>query len=295
MSAKTPKKPTTLFDALEIINRRPAPFEFYTAEQLWDDDHISKQLLEFHLDENLNASPKKAKALDLSVKWICSHFKINKTSSIINFGCGPGLYASRFAKRQASVTGIDCSSRAIAFARDAAQLHHLEISYIQQNYLDFTTDQKFELITMLMCDFCTLSPAQRAILLNKFFTMLSPHGSVLLDLYSTSEFERKQESTTYEVNLLNGLWSAESYHGILTTFVYPEQKVVLDKYTIIEKTRVRQFYNWLQYFTPSSINTEFEAAGFTITEVHSDLTGTDYRPEFCEFVVVAQKKKQADN
>ena len=48
-----------MFNELEKINARPAPFQFYTASDLWTDEHTSKQMLKFHLDENINASSRK--------------------------------------------------------------------------------------------------------------------------------------------------------------------------------------------------------------------------------------------
>ena len=291
MSSKKPKK-TSMFNALETINSRPYPFEYYTAEELWTNEHTSKKMLEFHLDEKEDISSRNKKFIDRSAKWICSHFRVGKQTSIIDFGCGPGLYASRFAKKKADVTGVDFSKRSIAFAKDAATLKGLEITYIHKNYLDFTTEKKFDLITMIMCDFCALSPGQRIALLNKFNTMLKPNGAVLLDVYSLNAFEQRQESATYEINLLNGFWSPEKYHGFLNTFKYSQEKVVLDKYTIIEEQKVRQVYNWLQYFSPNSLGAEFETADLTITELYSDVAGTKYNPETSEFVVVAKKPQE---
>ncbi len=34
-----------VFAQLEEINSRPEPFEFYTAADLWTDEHTSKQML----------------------------------------------------------------------------------------------------------------------------------------------------------------------------------------------------------------------------------------------------------
>jgi hypothetical protein len=34
---------------LKEINSRPAPFQFYTADELWANEHTSKQMLEYHL------------------------------------------------------------------------------------------------------------------------------------------------------------------------------------------------------------------------------------------------------
>ncbi len=39
---------------------------------------------------------------------------------IADFGCGPGLYATRLAQRQATVTGIDFSKRSIQYAQEVA-------------------------------------------------------------------------------------------------------------------------------------------------------------------------------
>jgi len=35
-----------MFKELKEINSRPAPFQFYTADELWADEHTSKQMLE---------------------------------------------------------------------------------------------------------------------------------------------------------------------------------------------------------------------------------------------------------
>ena len=44
-----------MFNKLKEINSRPEPFEFYTADALWTDEHTSEQMLKFHLDEVKNA------------------------------------------------------------------------------------------------------------------------------------------------------------------------------------------------------------------------------------------------
>jgi hypothetical protein len=40
-----------MFTELEGINSRPEPFQYYTAEELWTDEHTSKQMVEYHLNE----------------------------------------------------------------------------------------------------------------------------------------------------------------------------------------------------------------------------------------------------
>ena len=207
-----------------------------------------------------------------------------------DFGCGPGLYTTRLAEKGANVTGIDFSERSIRYAKETALQKDLHIHYVRQNYLEFETDQRFDLIIMIMCDFCALSPAQRKTMLCKFHQLLKPGGSVLLDVYSLAAFDQKKEAATYEHNLLDGFWSPEHYYGFLNTFKYENEKVILDKYTIVEEARTRVVYNWLQYFNRDSITTEFEANGLKVEEVYSDVAGTPFRPDALEFAVEARKK-----
>ena len=206
-----------MFEELEKINTRPKPFEFYTASDLWTDEHTSKQMLSFHLNEEIDLSSRNAAFIDRSVEWIASHFNVGAGTKIADFGCGPGLYTTRLAKKQADVTGIDFSKRSIQYAQEVATREGLSIHYVNQNYLEFETDDRFHLILMIMCDFCALSPAQRKKMLTKFHTFLEPGGSVLLDVYSLNAFEQREETAMYEANLLNGFWSPNKYYGFLNT------------------------------------------------------------------------------
>jgi 2-polyprenyl-3-methyl-5-hydroxy-6-metoxy-1,4-benzoquinol methylase len=278
-----------MFKELEKINTRPESFKFYKASDLWTDEHTSAQMLMFHLNEEIDVSSRNAAFIEQSVEWIASHFKVGAGTKIADFGCGPGLYATRLAQRQAHVTGIDFSKRSIQHAQEVATREGLSIHYVNQNYLGFETDAQFHLVMMIMCDFCALSPTQRKKMLSKFHTILEPGGSVLLDVYSLAAFGLREEAATYEANLLNGFWSPNKYYGFLNTFKYEKENVVLDKYTLIEASLTRTVYNWLQYFSPETLEREFVECGFSIGEFYSDVAGTPYDPQSSEFAVVAKR------
>jgi len=77
--------------------QRPAPFA--PGESLfWDDPHISKQMLEAHLNPNIDAASRKPETIERSVNWLTQILDLKPGASILDLGCGPGLYASRFAQ-----------------------------------------------------------------------------------------------------------------------------------------------------------------------------------------------------
>lgn len=278
-----------MFQQLERINERPEPFELYTASDLWTDEHTSGKMLSFHLDETIDVSSRTAGFIDRSVEWIVSHLDVGEETKIADFGCGPGLYAARLARRGAQVTGIDFSARSIEYGEGVAASEQLNVDYVQQNYLDFETEDRFDLVLMIMCDFCALSPAQRGSLLTKFQSILKPGGAVLLDVYSLSAFDQKEEVALYELDMLDGFWSPNRYYAFLNTFKYGEEKVVLDKYTIVEAARTRTVYNWLQHFAPEDLEQELRDAGFVVEGFYSDVAGTPFDRSAGEFAVIARR------
>jgi SAM-dependent methyltransferase len=278
-----------MFEEMEKINTRPKPFEFYTAEELWTDEHTSRMMLSYHLNTDIDVSSRNTKFIRRSVDWIAAQFNIGAGTKIADFGCGPGLYTKKLARKQADVTGIDFSKRSIQYARQVAQQEELYIRYENRNYLDYKTDERFNLVLMIMCDFCALSPSQRKKLLNIFYEILDPGGSILLDVYSLKAFDRRQEKAIYEKNLLDGFWSPNKYYGFLNTFKYAKEKVVLDKYTIVEIAGTKVVYNWLQYFSPDMLEKEFAECGFTIDKFYLNVAGDPFDPQADEFAVVARK------
>jgi len=278
-----------MFKELKKINSRPSPFQFYTADELWANEQTSKQMLEYHLNESIDVSSRNKSFIERSVEWIVSHFGVDDKTEIADFGCGPGLYTTSLAERGAMVTGIDFSENSIKYAKQVAEKEGLKINYIHANYLDFETSKSFDLITMIMCDFCALSPEQRKVMLSKFYSLLKPGGSVLLDVYSLNSFDQKEESATYELNQLNSFWSPEDYYCFVNTFKYEKEKVTLDKYTIIEESRKRVVYNWLQHFSNESLQDEIEENGFKIEDFYSDVSGKTFAFESTEIAIVAKK------
>ncbi len=107
------------------------------------------------------------------------------------------------------MTGIDLSERSIRHTRDVAQSEGLAVRYLNQNYLEGEIDGPFDLLMLLMCDYCALSPVQRRGLLGRSHSLLRPGGAVLLDVYSLAGFDEREETATYGVNLLNGFWSPD--------------------------------------------------------------------------------------
>lgn len=279
-----------LFEALGRINERPEPYSAYTADALWTAPDISEMMLRYHLDGEVDLASRKTAFIATSAEWIRSTFELGPGRSVIDLGCGPGLYANRLARSGAKVLGIDFSERSIEYARAEAHREGIEVDYAVADYLAYETDQRFDLATLIMCDYCALSPEQRASLIERVSRLLKPGGALLFDVYSLPYFETWEERVAYGPDLMDGFWSANDYYGFLNTFVYPEEHLALEKYFILEADRSAEFFNWFQHFDSESLSAELAAGGLAIEELLGDVAGRTYDPEGAEFAVIARRR-----
>ena len=78
-------------------------------------------------------------------------------------------------------------------------------------------------------------PVQRRRLLERIGRLLAPGGAFLFDVYSLAAFETWEEQVAYGRDLMDGFWSSRPYYGFLDTFRYEAERVVLEKYTVVEE------------------------------------------------------------
>lgn len=85
------------FEVLKKATEKPKLYEI-SNDKFWDDPHIAKQMLKAHLNPEINAASKTRKTIDLETDFIIQSTKMNNKMSVIDLGCGPGLYVDAFAR-----------------------------------------------------------------------------------------------------------------------------------------------------------------------------------------------------
>lgn len=277
-----------LISQLIELQKKPEPFT--PGEPLfWDDPHISKQMLEAHLNPDVDAASRKPEKIDRSVEWLIEALGLQPNASLLDLGCGPGLYASRFARAGFQITGMDYSHRSIEYAAKYASENNLNITYRYQNYLELDDENSYDAVFLIYGDFCPLSPEQRSALLKNVHHALKPNGHFVLDV-TTRECRRKYGNKNGWYAAESGFWKPGPHLVLEEGFDYPEQSIWLDQYITIEADRKLTVYrNWFQDYMPETITEELSQGGFSVESLWGDLTGAPYTPD-SEWIGVVAKR-----
>ena len=268
--------------------QKPKLFAKSTAP-FWDDPHISQQMLRAHLDPNRDLASRKHETIDISVEWIVEEIGLKKGEKILDLGCGPGLYCTRFAERGFIVTGIDYSKRSIEYARESVSSNELKIEFICKDYLTIDYSNTFDLVTLIYCDFGVLSDRDRDLLLRKIYKSMKPGGSFLLDVCTPKYHDSVKEERTWKYEE-KGFWRPIPYLLLAEKIKYRKQDVLLTQYFVYDNDSNLDIYRiWDHAYTKESISKALSDGGFNDLQFYGDVTGKEYSSNSETMCIIARK------
>ena len=274
----------------QMIELQKKPVPYTPGEPMfWDDPHISKQMLAAHLDTTIDAASRRPEMIERSVQWLIDTLGLKPGASVLDLGCGPGLYASCLARAGLHVTGVDYSRRSIEYAIQFAGQNNLGITYRYENYLELKDENRYDAALLIYGDFCPLNPDQRSRLLGNIQRALKPGGAFVLDV-TTRECRKKHGSRNGWRAVQSGFWKPGPHLVLEQGFDYPEQSIWLDQFITLEADgKMTVYRNWFQDYTPQTISDELSAGGFVVESVWGDLTGIPYTSQ-SEWIGVVTRK-----
>ncbi len=271
------------------ITQRPEVFSYSDRRHFWDDEHISKNMLEAHLNPDWDAASRKHETIKKSCDWLVNLLKLDKKMKLIDLGCGPGLYCTNFYNHGLQVTGVDFSKRSIDYAKKYAQNNSMNIEYLYRDYLRLDYKDEFDIATLVLYDFTCFSPDDSKKLLSKVHSLLVKDGYFAFDIetpYSEKTHVEWRKWTRHD----NGFWKPCEYIELHQRLYYQSCNTRLDQHIIIEKNGdISDYRLWQRHYTLEEITKMLEDSGFIIKMVFSDLIGSTYEPKSKSIGIIAQK------
>ena len=237
---------------------------------IWSSPYVREQLLKAHLDPNSDAASRKPQTVQATVDWILE--KQAGSGSIIDLGCGPGIYARKYAARGWRVVGVDINEAAIGHAIAAGESAALPVRYLQQSYLDRIDAGLFDVATCIYCDFGALTRAQQKTFLRNVHGLLAPGGTLVFDVFGPGISQTRTAGRSWQREAAGGFWSESACYVLSECRHFEAEQVWGSKYIVIPEAGGPSTYVlWDHYFSVDQLSDLLAASGFSVLEVRTDI------------------------
>jgi 2-polyprenyl-3-methyl-5-hydroxy-6-metoxy-1,4-benzoquinol methylase len=230
---------------LQQLTSKPNLYQKGTSV-MWTDPHISKQLLELHINPGHDIASRSGEKIINLTNWILNH--CNKPNlKILDLGCGPGLYSELMAQKGHAIIGVDFSENSVQYAISQAEQKQLNIKCLCKNYLELDFENQFDLVILIYLDFCVLLPEERDKVLTNIYRALKNGGLFILDVVNERNVERKILPKSWEIKE-RGFWKDKPYLALSNGFHYPDSKVMAEHHLVIgDDDTVQSYIFWNHY------------------------------------------------
>jgi len=262
----------------ELTERDIPPIPWAEGEKIpWNDPEFSARMLKEHLSQEHNAASRRTQIIDEHVNWLHSDLLSGSPSRVLDLGCGPGLYTSRFSRLGHSCVGIDFSPASIAHARDQADKEGLDCSYIEGDVRTSEFGGECDLIMMVHGEINVFQPDQTRAILTKARRALKDRGKLVLEVHTMDAVQAIGERGSRWSALSTGLFSARPHLLLKECFWDDSLKVSTERYYILdgESGEVTRHALSIQGYEESAYHELFTDCGFTDVKQYPSLGGID--------------------
>lgn len=272
MSENSAKLP----DALWRIFRRadpPVPWEMYDGNLPWNDPAFSERMLAEHLDQSHNAASRKHTERKKALDWLWQKLDLQAGDHVLDFTCGPGLYAVDLALKGCQVTGIDFGPASIAFARTLAEENEVQdkCEFIEQDVREVVlTPDTFDAALFLYGQMAVFRCEEALALLTKIAGSLKPGARLAVELLNQERVDK--EASTWWYTDDKGLWGDSPFLHLGERHWLEEEKISVDRFYVIDLNTQEMLAVNLsdQTYAVSEMVKLLEQAGFSHVDVYDD-------------------------
>lgn len=193
----------------------------------WDDPDFSRRMLNEHLSQAHDAASRRASIIDQQVAWIEANLLQGRPSSVLDLGCGPGLYTARLAALGHSCTGIDFSTASIAYARD-----HSDGTYLEGSLLEVAYGSGYDLVMLLFGELNAFAPEDAALIVAKAYDALKPGGILLLEPHTFDGVVAIGREPASWHSSQSGLFSDQPYLCLSESWL--QERDAISRYYVID-------------------------------------------------------------
>lgn len=260
------------------LTRRSAPAPWNEGDNIpWNEPGFSERMLKEHLSQDHDAASRKNEKIERHIAWIYATLLGDRPGSVLDLGCGPGLYLQRLARRGCACTGIDFSPASIRYAVESAEREGLSIDYRLGDIRETDYGVGYDLAILIFGEFNVFKPADARLLLRKMHAALRPGGRLLLEPMALEAARRAGQSPASWSAQPSGLFS-ERPHLLLEESFWDEASLcATNRYYIVDahSAEVTRHAASYQGYTNETLENLLVSTGFDAVSFFPELAAED--------------------
>jgi SAM-dependent methyltransferase len=278
---------------LDLINRQPIPESWAEGEKIpWNDPEFSQRMLREHLTQDHDMASRRSERIDRHVAWIHGTVLDGKPVSILDLGCGPGLYAMRLAQLGHPVTGIDFSPASIEHAQKETEKQQSSCRFVNADIRQAEYGAGYGLAMLIFGEFNVFHPDDACAILRKVHAALDEGGLLLLEPHTVDAIKRSGEEAPSWQTSQGGLFSEEPHMLLTENFWHEDRQIATERYFIVNghSGAITRHAASMQAYSEAQFERLLDECGFTDMRIYSSLYGEIDAAQGDFFALTARKK-----
>ncbi|MDH3685132.1 MAG: methyltransferase domain-containing protein [Myxococcales bacterium] len=255
----------------------------------WDEPEFSARMLREHLSQDHDAASRRFARIDRHVAWLHDQVIPRTRGSVLDLGCGPGLYTSRLAQRGHRCFGVDISPASIEHARGEVADAGLGCSYMRADFRSAPLGAGHGAALLLYGQWNALRREEATALLGKIREALTGGGVLVLEVHTENAIESRGREGPIWYPSAGGLL-AEGDHLVLQESGWHEDvRAATRRWFAVdaETAEVSVYGETHEAWSDEEYRDALTTAGFTEIQRAPSLTGKKDRDQKDLFVLTA--------
>ena len=275
---------------LSELAERPPLEPWTTAPGIpWDDPGFSERMLREHLSQKHDRASRRAARIDRHVAWLHEQVIPRTRGSVLDLGCGPGLYTSRLARLGHRCFGVDFSPASIEHARAEAADGDLTCTYMLGDLRSAPLGAGHGAALLLYGQLGALPRPDVSGVFEQVHRALTGGGVLVLEVYEADAIARYGEEAPHWDPSSGGLFTDRPHLILSESAWHADARATTRRWLVVdaESGEVDVYAETLEAWTEGELREALAATGFGDVARFPSLTGRKPRTPDDLYVLTA--------
>jgi SAM-dependent methyltransferase len=235
--------------------------------------------------------------VEANVAWLVQNLGLPAAATILDIGCGPGLYSNRLARYGYRVTGLDIAQPLLDYAQAEARKQGIDGAcvYRRQSMFDLDDEAEFEAILLFQSIVNRLESPEIQALLAQIHTALKSGGHFVVELQIVPEgFTSTEPTVTENISFLaQSPWYDQFHAWMIRELTFPATSERVTHHLILyPDDPPAEYWSRFKLYPIATLTDLLQACGFAVQAVFGQALGQSLQATDENCFIWAKRKKR---